>query len=204
MARSNQLLASALKYCELGLSVIPLWKNKKPHLSEWTQYQTRRATEQEIRSWWTEWPDACIGIVTGKISGITAVDADSEAGRQAVNEFIPDSLPIPMVKTPNPDHYGHYWFQYTDGAQQETAESWSTLTSKTTAGMERAPPSVTDIVESGKQVGGLYQWFDGLKITDVKPPKMPDMLAEVLRNGAGAGNARPPARIKKNASSRTI
>ena len=35
---------------------------------------------EQIRNWWTRWPYANIGIVTGKVSGIVVVDVDPEKG----------------------------------------------------------------------------------------------------------------------------
>jgi KaiC/GvpD/RAD55 family RecA-like ATPase len=57
-------------------SVIPVGRDKVPLLS-WKEFQTVRATEAQIDDWWTLWPDANIGIVTGKISGLTVVDVEA-------------------------------------------------------------------------------------------------------------------------------
>jgi hypothetical protein len=69
----------AKRYLEMGLSVIPLKpRDKPPNLSEWKQYQTRRATEEEIDSWF-KGTDNNIGIVCGKVSGdLVVVDFDDE------------------------------------------------------------------------------------------------------------------------------
>jgi len=72
----NEHLELALEYLARGWSVIPCGKNKRPLIS-WKKYQTERATEQEIREWFTN-PDAQIGIVTGAISNLTVVDVESE------------------------------------------------------------------------------------------------------------------------------
>jgi putative DNA primase/helicase len=112
MNRGITLLEAALKYHELGLSVIPLKLDKHPFI-EWKPHQTERAGEKQIREWWSKWPSACIGIVTGKISGLTVVDVDSEAGKAALDEFLSYSLIVPLVETP--DGYGHFYFKYTDG-----------------------------------------------------------------------------------------
>ena len=43
---------------------------------------------EQIRNWWTRWPDANIGIVTGKVSGIVVVDVDAgKGGIESWNEF---------------------------------------------------------------------------------------------------------------------
>jgi len=72
----------ALAYAELGWSVFPIIpKEKKPKI-KWEKYQKERATEEQINSWWKKWPDANIGIITGKISDIIVMDIDSQKGRE--------------------------------------------------------------------------------------------------------------------------
>ncbi|MBI2550896.1 bifunctional DNA primase/polymerase [Candidatus Uhrbacteria bacterium] len=72
----NDILASALRYGELGLSVIPVGRDKKP-LIAWTRYQTERATPEQIKAWWSQFPDANVGIVTGAVSGIVVIDVEA-------------------------------------------------------------------------------------------------------------------------------
>lgn len=67
---------AALKYIELGYSVIPVDKEKVP-LIKWKKYQEERATAEDIEAWLNEWPDMNIGIVTGAISGFVAVDVEN-------------------------------------------------------------------------------------------------------------------------------
>ena len=78
----------ALAYAKLGWSIFPIkTKEKKPKI-KWEKYQREKATEEQIKNWWKKWPDANIGIVTGAISGIIAIDIDSMQGREAyINQF---------------------------------------------------------------------------------------------------------------------
>jgi hypothetical protein len=90
------MLAAALDYRQRGLSVIPLHNmrngvctckdgvecpnpGKHPRVT-WTPYQQQAATEEDIRAWWTKWPQANVGIVTGKVSGIIVLDVDGDPG----------------------------------------------------------------------------------------------------------------------------
>ena len=68
-------LEAALKYAELGLSIIPVSKDKIP-LIDWKEFQSRKASEEEIVGWSKKFPNMNIGIVTGEISGIVAVDIE--------------------------------------------------------------------------------------------------------------------------------
>lgn len=72
----NEMLDTALVYLEKGISVIPVGRNKVPCL-KWEDFQKRLATKEEVEKWWTQWPDANIGIVTGKISSLTVVDVEA-------------------------------------------------------------------------------------------------------------------------------
>ena len=65
----------AIGYWKSGKSIFPCGKNKQP-LVDWKPYQNTRPTLEEVEKWWTNWPDANIAIITGKISGITVVDCD--------------------------------------------------------------------------------------------------------------------------------
>ncbi len=67
--------------CKREFSVIPLRPHdKKPMLPSWAEYQRRLPSEEEVDLWWTQWPDANIGIVTGAISGLVVVDVDGAEG----------------------------------------------------------------------------------------------------------------------------
>ena len=72
-----------------GFSVIPLKQDKRPYLDSWREFQTRQPTEEEVEQWWSQWPDANIGIVTGAVSGLVVVDADGIEGLQWMREHLP-------------------------------------------------------------------------------------------------------------------
>ena len=88
------MLQNALYYYNQGFSIIPIPPQCKSPAGEkdkngkviipgypikWTEFQTKRPTEQEINEWWIQWPEASIGIVCGKISGITVLDTEKLA-----------------------------------------------------------------------------------------------------------------------------
>jgi hypothetical protein len=67
----------ALFYREkLEWSVIPIDPKGKKPLIKWKEYIKRLPTVAEIDQWWEENPDANIGLVTGKVSGISVIDID--------------------------------------------------------------------------------------------------------------------------------
>ena len=180
----NINLQSALKYRSMGFSIIPVKKDKRPYIG-WANFQKSRPSEKQIRQWWGKWPGANIGIVTGKISGLTVIDADSEAGLNALNEFLPDSLTIPIVKTPKGNHL---YFKHSPGLSNGVRIIKDTDL-RTDGGYIIAPPSKTDYQENGKREGGTYKWAEGLRITETHPPDMPDMLLDILKSGATSTRA---------------
>jgi hypothetical protein len=105
-----QLLEAALAYRRLEFSVIPCGPDKRP-LIKWAEFQQRRPSEEEIAAWWTKWPEANVGIVTGAISGLTVIDCDTAEAVATVEALLPDTLACPVVVTPRGGR--HFWFKYT-------------------------------------------------------------------------------------------
>jgi hypothetical protein len=76
------LLKSALYYHSEGLCVIPcLPRDKRPALATWEEYQTRRSTEAEIATWFSNGNEFNIGAIHGEISGGYVLwDFDADRG----------------------------------------------------------------------------------------------------------------------------
>lgn len=79
----NNFLEAALVYARNGWSVIPVQPKGKVPLVPWQAFTSQRATEEQINAWWSETPDANVGLVTGVVSGLVAVDIDPDRGGQA-------------------------------------------------------------------------------------------------------------------------
>lgn len=138
----NPLLTAALRYRELGLSVMPV-KGKIP-LVEWKELQTTPANEEQIRAWWSRHPSANIGIITGKVSGIVVLDIDKRE-----HDFkIP---PTAIVKTGNG---WHVWCRYPGHAVTSNVKILDGLDVRAEGGYVVAPPSK-------HESGAIYEWVDG-------------------------------------------
>lgn len=72
---TNELLSAALFYLKSGFSIIPVGRNKKPHIP-WKEFQTRHPSEGEVSTWFDTYRVASIGIVTGSVSGVVVVDVE--------------------------------------------------------------------------------------------------------------------------------
>ncbi|MSS73944.1 MAG: bifunctional DNA primase/polymerase [Candidatus Latescibacteria bacterium] len=100
----NRLLDAALYYLrELSWSVIPVEPKGKRPLVQWEAYQRERASEDQIRAWWTEHPTANIGIVTGEVSGIVVLDIDGPEGAKSLEQQ-PELEPTAMSATSRGTH----------------------------------------------------------------------------------------------------
>lgn len=94
------MMEEALSYAEAGFSVLPLVERKKIPL---TSHGLKDATQEPeiIKSWWSKWPRANIGIATGKKSGgLFVIDCDIDEGKNGIqalseweldNDFLPET-----------------------------------------------------------------------------------------------------------------
>jgi hypothetical protein len=181
------MLVTALQYLnEYGWAVFPCGKNKKP-LVEWEKYQHRRPTEKEINQWWgLSYPNANIGIVTGKLSGLTVIDIDSEAGDEALWELLPEDFETVQVRTPSGG--SHYYCRYAEGTRN--AAGWiKDCDLRSEGGFIIAPPSYGDYEKKGIHIRGSWAWVSG---PENKMATLPDEIRKKLSKGGPAGSSRPP------------
>jgi len=169
-------LEQALIYLARGFSVIPLCGPDEPHnkpldkrgktpVVPWTPYQTRRATEAEIRGWFDNDKGYNIGIVTGAVSGLTVVDFDSpEAIELAKAQNFPRT---PLVKTGKGFHAyccyaeGHRNFQKRAGLPG--------IDLRAEGGYIVAPPSI-------HFTGKGYEWIKGRLLDEVELAEVPEWV----------------------------
>src|SRR5215217_8277031 len=71
---NDQLLKAAIYYASRGILVFPCKPDKKPHTRRGFKDATTDANK--VSTWWKRWPDANIGIPTGKVSGLLVLDVD--------------------------------------------------------------------------------------------------------------------------------
>ena len=166
------MLKAALWYREImGFSIIPMKKNKEPFVV-WKKWQTEKPSREQIKEWWEKWNHANIGIMTGEISGIDVIDCDSEAGKNALGEYLPDSFITPVSKTPKG---WHYYFRHRKGLSNGV-RILTDCDIRTTGGCIITPPSKND-------EGIAYSWIENLKIAKVDLSDMPSTLFDILMQG---------------------
>lgn len=164
------IIEAALRYLELGFSVIPV-DNKKHPLIKWESYQKKRASREEIGGWFKKWPQMNIGIVTGVISNLLVVDTDTASAIVRVNDSIPESLAVPCQRTPKGGK--HFFFQHQEGFVNRARVSEG-VDVRTTGGYVVVAPSVNGS-------GGGWQWMEGLSLFEVQAPSIPNAIEVIIK-----------------------
>lgn len=154
----NRLLDAALYYADhFGYSVIPVKEDgsKKPYV-KWERYQTEKASPETIKMWWQSFPNAAIGIVTGKISGISVIDVDLH--KMSDEEVVDYQDKFTEILTPtamSPRKGLHYYFQYCPDLPNKP-NIYKHVDGRNDGNYIIAPPSIG------------YSWINGKKITDLQ------------------------------------
>lgn len=82
----SQMLRAALGFLEMQAPVFPVWeRDKKPKTSN--GHKNASLSLEQVRQWWTQWPEANIGIPTGALSGVWVLDIDGEEGEKSLSEL---------------------------------------------------------------------------------------------------------------------
>lgn len=166
------LFDQAFKLLTLNYSVLPSGGGDtgKAPLVDWAEFQARTPTDEELQSWQKRFNPKLWGIVTGAISGLVVVDADTIEARRALEQEIGS----PHVITPRGGC--HYYFKFPEHSV------------KTVAGILpgvdiRADGGFVNIIGSNPK-GGSYQVLS-LPTPDTLLPwsSLPDRIRVAL-NGA--------------------
>lgn len=194
----DQLATAAAEFADRGWRVLPVhwmvedqhsrrcscrephWLPKCPSAGKHpvdTAWQRFATTElQQVATWWgAEYPDANVGIATGRESGIWVLDIDPDHdGGKSIERLETEHEPLPDTRRHRTGSGGvHYVFAVPDGV---------TIRSKTTA-LGPAYPGVDTRGEGGQFVAppsvsakGAYSVLDGRD-----PVSAPAWLVELLQ-----------------------
>jgi hypothetical protein len=98
-------LAVALRLVELGFSPVPI-KDKKP-LVQWRIFQFRKVSEEEVREWWTRYPDASMAVLCGHQHDLVVVDTDSTEAEAWARANLPPTPRVVITRRGFHRHYRH-------------------------------------------------------------------------------------------------
>lgn len=160
------------KYLSWGWCIIPVVKGEKRPAVNWKEYQNRKPTNEELQKWFSD-PDVGVGLVTGKISGVTVIDEDTYKGKE--NSLLGLDSPV-VVNTGGGGR--HLFFKYKEGTKNSVnAEMATDIRSE--GGFTVLPPTLHP---SGK----TYEWATELPDVLVLP-EFVEPLADGWRKVGGQG-----------------
>jgi len=152
---------------------------------KWKEYQTRIPTEEEVTQWFTENPQANIGIVTGKVSGIVVFDLDSEEGVKYSKSK--GGFPkTPAVKT---GKGYHFYMKHPGFVVMNNVNKKLTIDIRGDGGQVAAPPSIHG---SGRK----YEWLEGHSIFDIEPAECTPWMIEYLKEISDGEKKQVPPKSK--------
>lgn len=173
--------AAARRYAARGWSVIPIEPHGKRPLVAWREFQQRVATPDEVAHWATRWPDANVGIVTGRVSGLVVVDVDPRHGGdlalarwQAAHGALPAT-----VEAVTGGGGRHLYFAHPGGTVGNRAGLRPGIDLRGDGGCVVAPPSLHP---SGRR----YAWVVGRGPDDLAPAPLPPGLLDARADPAPA------------------
>lgn len=129
---ANDLLSAALGYGKRGWRVFPVHSptggtcscgkadcrsiGKHSRVKGWLE--VAGTSESTIRQWWQRWPDANIGIATGRKSGLVVLDVDEKNGKHgdaSLTRLCEQHNWHPQTFTVETACGRHYYFQHPGG-----------------------------------------------------------------------------------------
>lgn len=188
--------------CKLGRSCIS--PGKHPAVA-WTRWQSERASEQQLREWFTgAHVDKGVGLVTGAVSGFFVVDVDEGDGKpgaeslhalQMANDDMPTTV---MARTGGGGR--HFLFRQPDGIRVVTAKNvlGPGVDVRGDRGFVVAPPS-------SHLSGRAYAWDASAHPDTTAIADAPEWLVELVRDdgvashkSGGGGNGSAKGEIVEN------
>jgi hypothetical protein len=155
-------------------------RGKRPAV-RWKPYQSRIASDKEVRNWFRKQPNANIGIVTGKVSKLVVIDVDprhegaeSLAGLEGAHERLPHTIKVIT------DSGGrHIYFEHPGFDIHNRVGFKPGIDLRGDGGCVVVPPS---LYPSGKR----YDWKRSHHPDDTKPVRMPDWLIKLATAQPGS------------------
>jgi hypothetical protein len=170
-------------------------KGKHPALKEWRQFQTRHATEAELRQWFTvDYPYYNVGIVHGPHANTVAIDSDGDVGADTIREIETELGALPATPTILTGGGGvQYIFRWPAGFDYIASRSGLRpgLDIRATGGFSVAPPSIH--VSTQK-----YRWDCDADIDDIPIADLTQPWIDLVASGGIALTSTPamPAAVR--------
>ena len=142
-----------MKYALDGLSVFPCAKKIPLTVAG---FKNASLDARQIAQWWTEKPDAQIGLATGEVNQLFVLDVDGPEGERAVEKM---HLPETFTVGTRPGRF-QYWFRQPDGVRSKCTASvlGPQLDTRGDGGYVIAPPSIHHVTGKPYEVVKNLPW----------------------------------------------
>ncbi len=176
--RDIDIPLAARAYLAAGWSVIPMEARGKRPVVAWLPYQERRASVEELESWYAKRPDANVGIVAGVVSDLVVLDIDAtHGGPESLADLEREHGPLPATVECRTGGGGrHLYFRHPGGKVGNRVGMLAGIDVRGDGGCVVAPPSI-------HPNGQRYRWVRGCSPAEREPARLPDWLRRRLQPG---------------------
>jgi hypothetical protein len=148
------LFKAALSYAKRGIPVFPCEPGGKRPLT-YNGFWDATTNLNRVKAWWGRWPDANVGVPTGKGSGLLVLDVDPrDGGPESLATLERENGPLPETARARTGGGGvHVFFRYPAEKEVRNSAGWLGLglDVRGEGGYVVVPPSRTQ---------GSYEWID--------------------------------------------
>lgn len=175
MSETRSMIDAALEYARQGFQVFPCEPaGKKPIIANWPDRATTDPVQ--IGEWWAKWPNANIGMLTGRATGIVVVDLDTNGnGPENMSQLEIQHGHLPITPKAITGSGGvHLIFKYPENLLVKSrAGIVNGIDTRADGGYIIAPPSLHP---SGRK----YEWAPGCGMGEVEPAECPKWLLQLI------------------------
>lgn len=165
-----------------GGSPLPIEPRGKRPLVAWLELQRRIADDDEIAAWFARWPDANVGIVTGRVSGIVVVDVDPRhGGADSLRQLQREHAGLPPTVEAVTGGGRHLYFALREPVLHNRVGLRPGIDLRAEGGCVVAPPSM-------HPGGRCYAWVPGHEPESLAPAPLPAWFIALLRGAGHTGH----------------
>ena len=195
---AGQRVEHALEYAGYGWHVVPLHSRlpdgacscssgakcksstgKHPRIGK--NWQNKASIDEEqIIAWWEEWPQANVGVLLGRRSGIIDIECDTKLAEKELIELFGGEVPVcPTYRSSRGKHRIFQWrSDLPGGACDHAGEVELRLGNDNRGAQSVFPPSIH---WTGKEI----KWVPGLWPSEVEPLPLSDAVVAKIWNLSG-------------------
>lgn len=184
-------------YFSRGFSIIPCRFGEKVAAVPWIEFQTRKATWEELEGWFLGKTERNVALVLGSISGIACLDRDRWKPEYPQGKIKLDLLGLhedsiqPTVLTPRK---GLHQYFALNGKVPSNVSIAPGVEFRSEGAIVVAPPSRMKTTQGGII---LYTWKPGCRLDNVALPPLPACLGGTKEKEKERFSPTPPLKEKE-------